>query len=286
MENRLLQAKSIDLCNFLSEHGHLPVRENSHTAYYRSPFRSEANPSFSVNKIRNKWTDWGPRKHGDVIDMAEWIYGCTTAQAIDSLLGGDGIPVYHKEVDVDKRKKNIEITDSKENIEEQYLIDYLETVRHIPLEVANRYCQEVLFRFATSMAVRHFGIGIKNDLGGYVIRNHWFKGTTAPSGITTVKFADSLECNLFEGFSDYLSYVTLHGEPKELTIILNSIVFIPMLVDYLRGFDATNLFIDSDDAADDQIEYLIANEINIKDRRDQYDGFKDYNSYLQANYDI
>jgi len=282
MENRLLQAKSIDLCNFLAEHGHHPVRESSHTAYYTSPFRSESNPSFAVNKVRNKWTDWGTNKHGDVIDLAEQIYGCTTSQAIDNLLGGKGIPVYHKEVDIDARKKNIEVVESKPEITEEYLINYLEGTRGIPIAVANQYCDQILFRFSTSMAIKHYGVGIKNDLGAYVIRNQWFKGTCSPAGITTVKFAESLECSLFEGFMDYLSYVTLHGEPKDTTIILNSVIFMRMIVDYLRGFDMVNLYIDSDAAGDEQVEYLIANEIPINDKRGLYDGFSDLNEFLQS----
>jgi len=282
MNDRLLRAKSVDLVYFLSTHGHRPVRETESSAYFLSPFRNETNPSFSVSKVRNKWTDWGPRDHGDVIDLAEKIYGCTKMEAIDHLLGGTGTPQYHVEVDVDKRKKNIEILETRPEVTNETLVNYMEKVRKIPIKVVNEYCHEALFQFPATAWKKYYGVAIANDVGGTILKNSWFKGTTSPAGITTVKSAESSECNLYEGFIDYLSHVTLNGEPEEQTIILNSVSFVPMIVDTLRGYDRVNIYMDADEAGDEQCGYLAANEIPINDCRGVFDGFSDYNEYLQA----
>jgi len=284
MNDRLLRAKSVDLVYFLSTHGHKPVRETESSASYLSPFRTESNPSFSVNKVSNKWMDWGPRVHGDVIDLAEKVYGCNKMEAIDHLLGGTGTPQYHVEIDVDKRKKNIEIVETHPDVTNESLVEYMEKVRKIPIDIVNKYCHEALMRFPTSAWVSHYAVACTNDLGGVVLKNRWFKGTTSPAGITTIHSEDSPECSLFEGLEDFLSHVTLNGEPTEQTIILNSVSFVPMIVDHLKTFDMVNVYIDADGAGDEQVIYLKENEVPIRDCRNVFDGYTDYNEYLQATH--
>lgn len=57
----------------------------------------------------------------------------------------------------------------------------------------------------------NFAIGFPNASGGYEVRNKYFKGCIAPKDITHIRQAGEPKetCYVFEGFMDYLSFLTL-----------------------------------------------------------------------------
>jgi hypothetical protein len=282
------QAKSVDIVWYLSQHGYTPVRETSRSAYYLSPLRSESAPSFHVDRVKNRWADWGFAKEdkmfGDLSDLVSEIEGCSLKEAVCKIVGGEDIKRYHKEVDTSSRQNNIEIEEEKDGISNEYLIEYIERTRNIPIEIVNKYCTQVKLRFASSAYAAHYMIGLKNDLGGYAIRNHFFKGSTKPASISTLNYSQVDEVSCFEGFIDYLSYEAMFGELGHTVIVLNSLVFIPMIKDVLRGYGMVNMRLDNDGAADDKLEYLRANEIDFVDQRYSLQGFKDWNELLVNTY--
>jgi len=293
MENNLLRAKSVDITSYLSSIGIQPVREHSNSAYYLSPLRAESTPSFTVDKKANRWTDYGLTmeikgetsfKGGDLIDLVEEMESCTTSRAINKILGEEHTFFHRPEAIV--KVDAIEIVSEQDEIDNETLINYLEGTRHIPLQVAQEYCKQVLFRFPTSAYASHYGIAVENDKGGFALRSTWFKGAVKPAGITTIHFVNGTECLLFEGFIDFLSYVTLYGNPNHTCIILNSLVFIPMMIDVLQAYDVVHLWLDLDAAADMQVEYLMDNKVNIVDHRDVFSPHKDLNDYLQQTIDF
>jgi len=287
MDDIFLKAKSVDLFHYLASLGYHPIRSNDRAAYYISPKRKEKKASFEVDRVKNRWSDWGESgAFGDVIDFVVWLNGCTTLEAAKILVNEEAIPQYHKPPQEENNQKNIEVLEERDEITNVALIEYLEVRRKIPVEVANKYCSEVLFQFAHSRYVKYYGVGWKNDLGGWGIRGLWFRGATRPAGISTVHFGGTTECLLFEGMLDWLSYVILHEEPEHTAIALNSLIYIPMMLDYLQGLDLVHLWIDNDAAATDKIEYLLANKVDIIDHRDEFAGYKDLNEKLQAEYDV
>jgi len=288
MDDKLLRAKNTDLYHYLISTGNTPVRENNRKAYFLSPKRGEASPSFEVNRVKNIWSDWGDAgAYGDTIDYVVWMNECTIAEAIEILTGDGTLKKYHKPSTVDTEIKQIDIIEERDKITNETLIEYLELQRKIPVEVANKYCSQVLFQFASSRHTSHWGVGLKNDKGGYSLRNTWFKGNTRPAGICTVTFDDmSLEVNLFEGLFDFLSYTILKEPPYNTCIVLNSLVFIPFLTDHLRIYDTINLYLDNDGPADDKIEYMFAQGLSPIDKRGWYSDYNDINDKLMAEYDI
>jgi len=287
MENIFRQAKRVDLFHYMDSIGITPVRKNSRKAYYLSPKRGEGTPSFELDLAKNTWTDRGEvGAFGDATDFVSWLNDCTVKEAAYILIGKEEVPIYHKPPMEAIEERLIDVVDEKDEITEPYLVDYLELQRKIPVEVANKYMKEVLFQFSTTKAVKHFGIGMKNDVGGWSIRNHWFKGSTKPAGMATVHFVNSTEMYLFEGWTDWLSYVILNGEPNHTSIILNSLIFIPMLMDLLQGSDAVHSYLDADASADRMIEEMLDNEVNVIDHRDEFAPFKDMNEFLVATTDV
>ena len=57
----------------------------------------------------------------------------------------------------------------------------------------------------------YFAIGFPNTAGGYEVRNPFFKGCVAPKDITHIRQQGVPRnmCYLFEGFMDYLSFLTI-----------------------------------------------------------------------------
>ena len=180
MDNKLLRAKSTDIYDYIISQGNTPIRENNRKAYFLSPKRAESSPSFEVNRIKNTWSDWGDSgAYGDAIDYVVWMNECTIAEAIDILTGEGELKKYHKPSTFEPEVKQIDIVEERDKITNETLIEYLELTRKIPVEVANKYCTMALFQFASSRHTSHWGIGMKNDKGGYSLRNQWFKGNTA-----------------------------------------------------------------------------------------------------------
>lgn len=81
------------------------------------------------------------------------------------------------------------------------LLRYLEQ-RNIPAEIANEFCGEVRYQLNSKT---YFGIGFKNDSGGYEIRNPYFKTSSSPKDITTTNNG-SEEAAIFEGFIDFYPF--------------------------------------------------------------------------------
>ena len=287
MDNVFQKAKSVDLFHYMGMMGYKPVRYNDRKAYFISPKRQEKNPSFEVDRIRNTFADWGEDgAFGDPVDFIVWMNGCTNLEAAHILLKDESIPQYHKPPLEQLNEKNIEVLETKEEITNESLIEYVEQVRKVPISVVNEYCQQVLFQFPTSRSIKHYGIALPNDKGGYAIRNTWFRGAVKPAGISTVHFTGGVEIMLFEGFMDWLSFIALYGEPQYTAVVVNSLIFIPMMIDVLRGYDKTHLWVDNDPAADSKVEYLLVNKIDVIDHRGEFDGYNDLNEKLQAEGDV
>jgi hypothetical protein len=98
-------------------------------------------------------------------------------------------------------------------------LDYLKE-RSINTDIAKRYCSEIHYSIAGK---NYFAIGFPNDAGGGELRNWNFKGSISPKNITTYNNASDTVM-VFEGFMDFLSYLSLKDNPSPTidTAVLNS----------------------------------------------------------------
>jgi len=282
MDDLFLKARSVDLFHYMSSLGFTPVRYNDRKASYLSPKRDEKHPSFEIDRKMNRWSDYGDAgAYGSPIDFVMWMNGCTELEAANILVNKEAIPQYKKPPKEEREEKNIEVLEEWSEITNTTLIDYCENERKIPIDIAEQYCNQVLFQFAGSKYVKYYGLGWLNNSGGYAIRGLWFNGSTRPSGISTVNNGNTGEIQLFEGMMDFLSYMVLYGGLGHEIIVLNSLIFIPMLTDYLKGFSHVHIWLDNDGPADLKTDYLKENGVNIVDHRKEFEGYSDLNERLQ-----
>ena len=161
--------------------------------------------------------------------------------------------------------------------------------RCIDLEVAASVCKELHY---DSNGKHYFGIGFPNIAGGYELRNPFFKGCIAPKDISYF-YADEPKkaCFLFEGFVDFLSFMTLKrkenpqntGLRQQDYLILNSVTNIHKAIERLSRYDSVQCFLDNDDAGGNA--YLqLSKELgkSVTDASTLYNGYKDLNEYLCA----
>ena len=170
------------------------------------------------------------------------------------------------------------------------LLSYLQG-RGINLELAKRECSEARY---THNGKRYFAIAFPNGSGGFEVRNPYFKGCIAPKEISHIRQAGEARtaCYVFEGFMDYLSFLTLRQEScpnyPELDgqdyIVLNSVSNINKALYPLGNYERIHCFFDNDHAGLEalrQIRMEYGRERYIRDASQIYRGCKDLNEYLQ-----
>jgi hypothetical protein len=119
-------------------------------------------------------------------------------------------------------------------------------------------------------------------VGGYELSSPPnFKGCIAPKDITTVK-NNSNVCLAFEGFWDFLSYLTIQKveKTKHDVAILNSVANVQKAMDFLKTHQEIYTYLDNDEAGRKATELIKSNCVSINNRSERYAGFKDLNDYL------
>jgi hypothetical protein len=277
------QAKEMDMVDYLSLLGHKPalVRGNNH--WYHSPLRDENTPSFTVNRNRNIWYDFGLGKGGTIIDFGV-LYHKTTIPDFLQLLSEDNasliLPVIsqrskQKESD-QSRIKILQVT----AVSSQSLRSYIDK-RGVSMHIAEKYCWEVRFELKGK---NYFGIGFQNDSGGYEIRNAYFKGSSSPKDVTTLKTGCD-RIAVFEGFFDFLSYMILQdqsGTPETDYLILNTLSFFEKSLTTLDEYKFVHLYLDNNNAGQKCTQMALAMGEKFTDQRSLYEGFEDLNDFLLA----
>lgn len=166
------------------------------------------------------------------------------------------------------------------------LLSYLRQ-RGINTELAKRECREV--RYLTD-GKPYFAVGFPNRSGGYEIRNKFFKGCIAPKDITHIRQEQPREtCCLFEGFMDYLSFLTLRLErcpdrpdlDGQDYIVLNSTSNLSKAIRPLGGYGSIHCFLDNDKAGMEAVQELREEYgLRVRDASHIYGGYNDLNDFL------
>ena len=288
-EEDLSRIKRYPIVEYLERKGIKPVRSTPAYALYRSPLREETHPSFKVDTEKNLWIDYAEGKGGSIIDLYIRLEGCTLLEAIRLL--GRNAPDYtacnsQKADRAMKRssipmasasgvRRLIEISDTLP----PHLLKYLQEDRCIDMEKA------MPFLCCISYEIRGFhyqASGFANQSGGYELRdNGTFKGTIAPKDITPI-FTDRVEpvC-IFEGFMDFLSFLSMKEEVIHHCLVMNSVSNVARSIRYLHDVNVFSIraFLDNDEAGHRTTEDFAKAGFKVEDMSVHYRSFKDLNEY-------
>ena len=281
------EIKRIKLQDFLAAIGCKPVKQYDVNLMYLSPLRAEKHASFKVNTELNKWYNFGIGRGGNIIALAELLYNSSDVSYLihqiernaPSSVSGS-LPTV-KPITPQNSFEHLQVLP----ITHPALIKYLEE-RCIDIETARTVCKELHF---DTRGKHYFGIGFPNIAGGYEIRNPFFKGCIAPKDISHFYAEEPKNvCFVFEGFMDFLSFMTLRrkendGLRRQDYLVLNSVSNIQKALERLSQYDCILCFLDNDEAG--RNAYLqLSNELgkSVTDASTLYNGYKDLNEYLCA----
>ena len=286
-EEDLSRIKRYPIVEYLERKGIKPVRKTPTYAMYRSPLREETHPSFKVDTEKNLWIDYAEGRGGSLIDLCMRMEGCTLSEAIRRL--GQNAPdngIYSSLNDfmsnnsqpmmaINGARRLIGISDTLP----PYFQEYLMKERCIDLEKATPFLKCISYEARG----RHYqAIGFANLSGGYELRDDkTFKGTIAPKDITPI-FTDRAEpvC-LFEGFIDFLSFLSMKEEITNHCLVMNSVSNVARTIRYLNDRHLTHIrsFLDNDEAGRRAVQDFIKAGFHVEDMNIHYKDFKDLNEY-------
>ena len=286
-EEDLSLIKRYPIVEYLERKGIKPVRKTPTYVMYRSPLREETHPSFKVDTEKNLWIDYGEGRGGSIIDLCMRMEGCTLSEAIRRL--GQTVPdntVYssHKDFSQNNLQPTMAANETRKLISisdtlPPHLQDYLTKERCIDLEKAMPFLKCISYE----VRGRHYqAIGFANLSGGYELRDDkTFKGTIAPKDITPI-FTDRAEpvC-IFEGFMDFLSFLSMKEEITNHCLVMNSVSNVARTIRYLNDRHLTRIraFLDNDEAGWRTVQDFIKAGFHVEDMNIHYKDFKDLNEY-------
>lgn len=287
---------------YLAKHNIHPVKETSNSALYHSPLRADSNASFKVDLAKNLWIDYGTNEGGTLIDLVMLLDNATLYQTICKLekiyksaeiglnnqtseqtnvptlirsnIGTDSFSFHGKEstplITIERVAKLVHPA----------LLQYLDK-RAINVDLARKYCKQVHY---TTNDRNYFAIGFKNDSDGWNLRSEYFKGCTSMD-ISTCRAVDRNTALVFEGFMDYLSYLSMNnlGKSTNNIIVLNSTSNLNKAIDIIKSHDKVYTYLDNDEGGR-KVTQLINQVCKIHvNKSTEFANFKDLNEYHVAN---
>ena len=294
-EEDLSLIKRYSIVEYLERKGIKPLRRTPSYALYRSPLRAETHPSFKVDTEKNLWIDYAECRGGSIIDLCMRLESCTLSEAIHHL--GQNAPdntVYssHKDFSQNNLQPTMAANETRKLISisdtlPPHLQEYLTKVRCIDLEKAKPFLKCISYEVRGR---RYQSIGFANQSGGHELRdNGTFKGTIAPKDITLIftdkqtEYAtDKIQpvC-IFEGFMDFLSFLSMKDEITSVYLVLNSVSNVARAIRYLSDHNLTHIrtFLDNDDAGRRTVQEFVKVGFKVEDMSVHYKGFKDLNEF-------
>jgi len=288
------EAKRVRIVDFLAQLGHRAQYMKSEQYWYLSPLRKEVTPSFKVNDRLNEWYDFGEATGGDLVELGKYLCGTkSVSEALAyikryvndvSLPRPRALPATSRPVEADM--KNLIIVPLRHHA----LLSYLHS-RMIDSDIGRMFCKEVHYELRQK---RYFALAFGNISGGYEVRNPYYKGCIKNKDISLIPQsrgeAQSRVC-LFEGFMDFLSYLTLKQTDDSAIcinapcdyLVMNSVSNLKRTLTYLQKYTYIHCYLDNDLAGQKTVETIagmygrcVYNESNC------YAGYKDLNDYLRG----
>jgi len=283
----LEKVKDIDLRYYIQGLGYDPKKKFGADWWFDCWWDNDSRHRLGVS--RSKWNYRRTDEHGDIIDIAMKVYNTTNKiEAAKKILEDRGFRSVAQSVEVKEEATTTHICEVR-GLSLRPLVQYVEG-RGISLHTAKLFVSEVFYNFGKGKK-NLFGIGFKNDIGGWEVRNRcgsMGKITIGQKYFTTKRFSKSGEWVVFEGFFDFLSFwehykANTEWLKKRNYLVLNSTSETEKAFKVLDSAERVFLMLDNDEAGSKATATIIQKYGNIaQDKRFLFGGYNDYNDYLKA----
>lgn len=268
--------------DFLHKLGLKSTKKRGCEVWYHAPYRSDRTPSFCVNTEKNIWNDFGAGMGGDIFTLAGLIINSNDFMAQARYIGEvtnnpveSSTPPKYEPEPVVPQFTDVEVRP----LGHPALLGYLRE-RGMPSDIATANCVEIHYRLHGK---QYFAVGFPNEDGGYEIRNKFFKGSIPPKAVSLIRNG-STTVNVYEGFMDFLSGLTLGYGRTEDNLVLNSVANREKAYRRLDGYEAIKCWLDNDKAGLQCLEALQKRYgEKVKDFSVVFRPCKDVNEYLQQD---
>lgn len=284
--------EQVSLAGLLTRLGYYPARTSGQEQLYISMLRdSDTNPSLAVNDGLGVWYDHGLGKGGNVIDfgLAYWP-NLSFKEVLEKIVAVANLPLTGQRPDSEQNHKrrhaqkvpHYQIEDIKDLGNNPAITAYLG--QRGVWEAAEGRLQEIYYYVEDEKKQRKhfFAAGWQNEVEGWEVRNKYFKGCLGHKGLTLVP-GETDRLAVFEGYMNYLSWLTLNPEAGSHVLVLNSLALLQAGIKKAESFSSIDLYLDRDKSGEQaSLEFIKALPQAI-DRSAAYQGYGDYNDYLRAS---
>ncbi len=290
--------KDISLVEYLTDLGYQFHKKIGSNYWFLSPLHKEENPSFKVNSCTNLWYDFALARGGNIINLVKLLNPDMTMHQVLVTLSNfskasqSPQQSYQPLSDQKISHEDDTMINCVKQITNCYLLAYIYS-RNINVNVALKYCQEVHYTLTSGKT--YYGIAFFNMCGGMEVRNKYAKRCIGGKDISLILQTNgqlTIQCCVFEGFFDFLSYETARLQHDELLtmpfptdcIILNSVSNVMKALEVLNGYDIIHCYLDNDSAGRKATEKLkVALNREVRDQSLRYLDYNDVNDYLSKH---
>lgn len=288
------EAKQVRIVDFLAQLGHHAQYVKSEQYWYLSPLRSEQSPSFKVNDRLNEWYDFGAATGGDLVELGKHLYQTESVSEVLAYIGRHSsnmpLPKVRFPVlpprPVESEMKNLVVVPLRHHA----LFSYLQS-RKIDADIGRMFCKEIHYELRDQ---HYFALAFSNVSGGYEMRNAYYKGCIKNKDISLIGH----QCGeiqksvcVFEGFMDFLSYLTLKQSCNDAIcidkpcdyLVMNSVNNLKKALMYLQRYLHIHCYLDNDLAGQKTVETIagLYGE-RVSNEAGRYSEYKDLNDCLRG----
>ena len=279
--------ENASLLALLAAIGYQPVKKTGNEYIFHSPLRDNDNtPSFSVNDGLGCWYDHGNGKGGNIIDfgLRYWphlAFPEVLEKIAASLNVSTTIDVLAKRKRSAVKEPHYQILEIKELGSNPAIENYL-TNRGVWVP-AKGLLKEIYYYVEDQQKNRKnfFAAGWQNELGAWELRNLHFKGCIGHKAISFIPGDDKNLC-VFEGFMNYLSWLTDEPFCEDSILVLNSLSLLQSGISKARSFQNISTYFDNDASGRAATAALKEVLPQCVDHSWVYEGYNDYNDLVTA----
>ena len=280
---------TVSIVDLLSRLGYEPVKIHGQESKYFSMLHTETQPSFYVKDPLGVWYDQGLGKGGTIIDFGLAYWKLPFQETLEKIVQvcGTNLPLVNYDRQEGARKRSAvkiphyEVEEIKPLGNNPQITDYL-NYRGIWQAAQNRI-QEVYYFVEDQKKQRKyfFAAGWQNELGSWEVRNKYFKGCLGHKAISFIP-GDQNRLAVFEGYINYLSWLTDNPGADDSVLVLNSIALLNAAAKTAQQYSNRAVYFDRDQTGHNATLEFVKAVPQARDLSSLYEGHNDYNDKLRS----